>query len=78
MTQNITRTYDGLEHARGAVNALKARGFTDEQISLVAHAGEPENHPPTRESSADQGPPTRSVNLGVVSCGASWAFGWKG
>jgi len=55
MTQMITRTYDSFEHASSAVSALKAYGFTDEQISLVAHANEAGYHPRSRESSAGEG-----------------------
>jgi hypothetical protein len=39
MTETITRMYATYQHAINAVNGLKARGFTDDQISLIANAG---------------------------------------
>lgn len=40
MNETITRMFDTYPHAVTAVTGLKQRGFTEEQISLVANAGD--------------------------------------
>lgn len=40
MTETITRVYDTHKIAIDVVNSLKNNGFTEDQISLVVHAGD--------------------------------------
>ena len=64
MTQTITRMFDTYQHAASAVGGLKNRGFTDEDISMVAHAGDGAN------TTASDSPTGEGASVGAGVGGA--------
>ena len=75
MTQDITRMYDTYQHASDAVTGLKNRGFTDDQISLVAPAGDPTDYPVVEESAAAEGAGLGAGVGGALGAGAGLLTG---
>ena len=74
MTQTITRMYDTYQHAANAVGGLKSRGFTDDDISMVAHAGEG-THMGTVDTSAGDGAGVGAGVGGALGAGAGLLTG---
>lgn len=72
MTETITRMYDTYQHATGAVNGLKSQGFTDDQISLLAHAGE---HRAMSDTAVGDGVGTGAGVGGALGAGAGLLTG---
>lgn len=74
MTQTITRMYDTYQHAASAVGGLKNRGFTDDQISMVAHASDG-SHVDTTDTSAGEGAGVGAGVGGALGAGAGLLTG---
>jgi hypothetical protein len=77
MTETITRVYDTHQIAIDAVNSLKNNGFPEDQISLVAHAGEYTNytHDTTTGESAGEAAGVGAGVGGVLGAGAGLLTG---
>lgn len=75
MTETITRMYDTYQHAIDATNGLKNRGFTDDQISLVAHADNRDVDADDAASAAGEGAGVGAGVGGALGAGAGLLTG---
>jgi hypothetical protein len=67
MTKTITRLYDHYHEAKAAVTDLERHGYTEDQISLIAHTG--------NQTNAEDGAGIGAGVGGVVGAGAGLLAG---